>query len=136
MKQKGFSLVRILIFGFGIAVVIAVFVMLLLGERARTRDAQRIGDMTRLAAGFALLYNQKASFLDAAAGCPTIGSLAGSCTLESIIPNVKTIEDPGSFGYLIRKVPDRDDFAVQFRLERKYGTWAAGYHVLTKSGIQ
>lgn len=126
----------LLLAGLGLAVIIAIFTLFLLNERARTRDAERITDVTRLAAGFALLYNQKASFLDAAVGCPTVGSLASACTLQNIIPGIGDIKDPGSFSYIVSKVPDRDDFAIQFRLEKKYGTLLPGFHLLTRAGIQ
>lgn len=136
MQRRGFTLTETLITGalFGILLVVAT--MLLSMERARTRDAQRLGDMTRIASGFALLYAQKASYVDAANGCSKVGDNAATCTLNQVVPGLSDIKDPGRFSYTVSKVPDREDFGIRFRLERRYGSFAAGVHTLTKNGIQ
>lgn len=136
MQRRGFTLTETLITGalFGVLLIIATMVLSM--ERARTRDAQRIGDMTRIASGFALLYAQKASYADAAAGCSKVGVAASSCTLGEVLPGLEAVKDPGRFSYTVSKVPDRDDFGIRFRLERRYGSLSAGPHTLTKNGIQ
>lgn len=136
MKRKGFTLTETLIIGtlFGLFVLAGTFV--LGAERARTRDAKRIADMTRLGAGFALLFGQKATYADAAVGCPTVNSDAARCSLNDVVNGLDTIRDPGKFSYTVLRVPDREDFAIQFRLERNYSTLKAGNHVLSKSGVQ
>lgn len=136
MKQKAFSLTETLIVGALFGLLILAGTLLLSSERARTRDARRIADMTRLAAGFALLFGQKASYADAATGCSTVGTNPASCTLTDVMTNLDQIKDPGRFQYVVSRVPDRDDFAIQFQLERPYGTLLAGKHQLTKAGIQ
>ena len=131
----GFTLTETLIVGAIFGLFVLAGTLILGSERARTRDAIRIADMTRLSAGFALLYGQKATYADAAVGCPTVGSNAALCTLTDVEVGVSTIKDPGTFSYTMLRVPDVDDYAVKFRLERSYGTLKAGEHSLTKSGI-
>ena len=135
MKRTAFTLTETLIIGALFGLVIVVGTLLLSTERARTRDATRIADMTRLAAGFALLYGQKASYADAAVGCPAVGSSATQCTLTDVVSGLGQMHDPGHATYTVARVPDQDDFAVSFHLERGYGTLKAGIHYLTKTGI-
>ncbi len=136
MNRKAFTLTETLITGalFGLSILVST---LLLGtERARTRDAIRIADMTRVASGFALLYSQQATYVPAASGCSQVGRLVSTCTLTTPIGTISDVRDPGRFAYSISRVPDRDDFGVRFTLERRYGTLSAGAHQLTKDGIQ
>jgi len=135
MNRQGFTLPETLITGalFGLAILVSS--LLLSSERARTRDAERIADMTRLASGFALLYAQDASYSSAAAGCANIGSLASACSLNSVIGDTGTLRDPGRFRYTVSQVPDRNDFGIAFHLERRYGQLLPGSHTLTKTGV-
>ncbi len=136
MKRSGFTLTETLIIGALFGLFTLAGTLLLSSERARTRDLQRLSDMTRISSGFALLYAQKADYSDAAAGCPTIGSPAASCTLADVLSGVAIIKDPGKFSYRVTQVPDRSNFGISFHLERSYGTLKAGQHTLSKVGIQ
>ncbi len=136
MQRRGFSLTETLITGALFGILVIVSTMLLSMERARTRDAQRLTDMTRIASGFALLYAQNASYADAAVGCPTVNTAAAKCTLTDVLPGLTDLKDPGRFSYIVSSVPDRENFGIGFHLERRYGTLAAGAHTLTKNGIQ
>lgn len=136
MQRRGFSLTEILITGALFGLVLVITTLLLSMERARTRDAERLTDMTRLSSGFALLYAQKASYADAAAGCPTVGANANTCALTDVLPGLDTLKDPGRFSYTVSQVPDRDDFGIRFRLERNHGQLTAGSHTLSKNGIR
>lgn len=136
MKRPGFSLTETLITGALVGVLVIVGTLLLSSERARTRDVQRLADMTRLSSGFALLFATKASYSDAAVGCPKVGSNAAACTLTEVLPGLEKVADPGRFQYTVTKVPDRDNFGIQFQLERRYGSLGAGAHTLTKQGIR
>lgn len=136
MKHKAFTLTEVLIIGALFGLFVLGGTALLASERARTRDAKRIADMTRLSAGFALLYGQKASYTDAAAGCPKVGSLASSCTLVSFISGLDTVKDPSAFTYSVTRVPDKDDYGISFHLERSYGALQSGVHTLSKAGIR
>lgn len=135
MKQRAFTLTETLIIGALFGLFTLAGTLLLSAERARTRDMKRVADMTRLSAGFALLYGQKATYADAAAGCPTVGSDATKCTLTSALNGLSDIKDPGRYAYTVAQVPDRLDYGISFHLERSYGTLKAGQHTLTKTGI-
>jgi len=137
MKQKpGFSLTEFLIIG-AIVALLAVAGTLMIGiERSRNRDAKRIADMTNFAAGFAILYAQDASYAAAAEGCATVGVLATTCKLPTLTGMESQLKDPGSYSYQVTKVPDAEDFGISFRLERPYAQYAAGTHLLTRSGIK
>jgi putative endonuclease len=132
----GFTLTETLLIGALFGVLILAGTMVLGAERGRTRDMKLIVDMTRLSAGFALLYSQKATYADAAAGCPAVGALATACTLTDVLSSLNGITDPGRYTYSVVRVPDRDDFGIKFRLERTYGTLKAGEHILSKTGIR
>ncbi len=136
MNRRGFSLTEILVTGALFGLLIVITTLLLSMERARTRDAERLTDMTRLSSGFALLYAEKASYADAAVGCPKVGGNASACTLTDVLPGLDGLKDPGRFGYTVSQVPDRDNFGIRFRLERRHGDLAAGAHTLTKNGIR
>ncbi len=136
MNRRAFTLTETLIIGALFGAVIIAGSLLLSVERARTRDAKRLTDMTRLAAGFALLYSQKASYADAAAGCSTVDSNPAGCSLAEVVSGLDRLRDPGRYRYTVNRVPDREDFGVAFRLERSYGSLLAGPHVLSKSGIR
>lgn len=136
MSRRAFTLTETLIIGALFGIFVLGGTLVLGAERARTRDARRIADMTRLAAGFALLYSQKASYTDAAAGCAAVNTDASTCTLQDVVGPLNAIRDPGKFSYTVVRVPDREDYAIRFQLERAYGTLKAGAHLLTKSGIR
>lgn len=136
MKQRGFTLTETLIIGALFGMFVLAGTLILSAERARTRDMKRLADMTRISAGFALLYGQKATYADAAAGCPTVGSDATKCTLADVLSNLNSVKDPSRFAYTVARVPNRDDFGIAFRLERTYGPLKAGQHILSKTGIR
>ncbi|USN53723.1 MAG: hypothetical protein H6760_00955 [Candidatus Nomurabacteria bacterium] len=135
-KQKGLGLIElIIIIGlFGLLIVLGV--IMLGNERARTRDSQRLADMTRVQAAFQLLYYTQASYAEAADGCDEVGTAVAACGLDRYLNGIGTLQDPGSFSYRIAKVPDEHGYAVEFTLERGYGTLAPGSHFLTEQGIQ
>lgn len=135
-QRPGFTLTETLIVGALFGAIVIASTLLLSAERARTRDAKRVADMVRLAAGFSLLYSQKASFADAAVGCSAVNTNPNTCSLGDVVNGLGDIHDPGRFTYTVSRVPDKDDFGITFQLERKYGGLNAGKHVLSKSGIR
>lgn len=136
LNQKGIGLVSTLFLFTLLAAFLAAVGLVLSQERARVRDAHRITDMVRVQYAFATLYQQKAGYADAAAGCGTVGSLVSTCTLAAYLPTIATLKDPGSFKYTVSAVPTDTDYGVMFTLERGYDTLAKGKHVLSKDGIR
>ena len=136
MKRRGFSLTETLIIG-AITVLLAVAgTGVVAMQRAELRDAKRITDMTRFAGAFAVLYAQHGGYEEAATGCAKIGVQPSTCTLPGILSTNELMKDPGSFSYQVSRVPDHQDFAITFQLERSYGTFTAGKHTLTKQGVR
>ncbi len=136
INQRGIGLVSTLFLFTLLAAFLAAVGLVLSQERARVRDAHRITDMVRVQYAFATLYQQKASYADAAAGCSTVGSLVSSCALAAYFPSIASLKDPGSFKYTVSAVPTETDFGVTFTLERGYETLSKGKHVVTKDGIR
>ncbi len=135
-RQSGLSLIELIIILGLFSVIVFLGVVLLGNERAKTRDAQRLADMTRVQAAFQLLYFEKASYKEAAAGCDAVGDDVSACGLERYLPGIGTLDDPGRFSYTVASIPDDGGYAIEFTLERQYGTLAPGKHRLTKAGVQ
>ena len=135
-NHSGLSLIELLIIIglFGALITLGLFV--LSNERARVRDSQRIADITRVQAAFQLLYFEKASYKEAATGCPKTGDDVNQCGLGKYLNGLGALRDPGRFKYQISRVPDESDYGVAFNLERAYGGLKAGQHVLSKNGIK
>lgn len=135
-SKPGFTFPETLIIGALFSLFVLTGMLLLANERARTRDATRIADMTRIAAAFAVLHAQNASYASAADGCGSVGDQVASCSFSDVLPRLGEIKDPSRYAYLVSSVPDREDFGISFTLERGYGNLAAGKHTLTKDGIR
>lgn len=134
--QKGFSLKELIIFT-GLLLMVIIFGVLLLNqERARTRDAKRITDITQVRFGFEVLFNEKNSYAEAASGCAKAGSLVSTCNLSAYLSNISQIKDPGKYRYQVAKVPGEKDFEVAFTLEKGYGSLIKGKHTLSAEGIK
>lgn len=135
-QSDGFSLIELIVIAGLFGLIVLVGVLMLGNERAKTRDAQRLADMTRVQAAMQLLYFEKMSYAEAADGCKQAGDPVAACGLGRYLPGFGTLRDPGKFSYTVGEVPDIDSYRFEFTLERGYGTLAAGKHQLTKSGIQ
>lgn len=134
--QRGIGLVStILVLTFA-AMFLAAVGLVLSQERARVRDAKRIVDMTKVQYAFETLYREKASFADAAVGCGKTKMLVSTCALSTYFPGISAIKDPGKYSYQIVHVPDDQEYAVSFTLDRGYETLVKGIHVLSKDGIR
>lgn len=134
--ERGLGLVSSLLVFTLIAAFLAAVGLVLSQERARVRDSRRMVDVVRLQFAFETLYRERASYVEAAAGCSQPGALVSTCSLTTYLPRIAALKDPGRYAYTVEKVPDDKDYAVTFRLERGYDTLAAGKHVLSKNGIR
>jgi hypothetical protein len=105
------------------------------GERARTRDAIRIADMSQLSAAFRAIAAVEGSYRSAGATCAEGDSVA-KCAFGVYLPNAARIGDPLGTPYRVVKVPDTDGFTVGFTLERGVGPYGKGARVLTEQGIK
>lgn len=136
-EQRGSTLVYVIIIVIAFSVVVGGCFYLIGEERAKTRDAKRLSDITRIQAAFEMLYNDTASYEQAAVGgCGKKGALVSTCNVSAYLPTIAEFKDPGSSRYLITEVPSETSFGVSFQLEKAYGTMIAGKHTLTPAGIK
>jgi len=118
-------------------VIIGGAFLMLNNEKAKTRDAKRLSDISRLQAAFQLLYNETASYQQASqGGCDQVGVLVSTCNLANYIPTIAQVKDPGRYSYRVTRVPSQEGFEITFNLEKSYGSLVAGKHTLSQSGIK
>jgi len=138
-NQKGISIVAVLIIVIIAGVIIGGAFMLLNQERTKVRDAKRLADITRIQAAFEFLYNDTASYILASqGGCDQAGTIVSQCNLANYLPGIRSVIDPvskGSSKYVISSVPNEESFEVTFFLEKSYGNFKAGKHILSPDGI-
>jgi hypothetical protein len=136
-KQKGLSVLRLLIIIAVICLVVGGGFILLNKEKAKARDAKRLSDMARLQAAFELLYNETASYAGASqSGCDAAGVLVSTCNLTRYIPAIGQMGDPGKFSYKVTTVPSAEGYVISFYLEASYGNLRSGKHTLSPAGIK
>ncbi|MFA5135073.1 MAG: hypothetical protein WC505_04815 [Patescibacteria group bacterium] len=135
-NRAGVSILIILIFVVIFGLLIGGGFLLINSEKAKTRDAKRLSDMTRIQAAFEFLYNDTASYEGAAlGGCGQPGMLVSQCNLTQYLPTLAEFIDPGTYSYTVQKAPDSEGYAVSFMLEKNYGSLRAGPHTLSPEGI-
>lgn len=130
-------MVRVMIVIIAFALVIGGCFLLINNEKAKTRDAKRLSDISRIQAAFEMLYNNTASYQPAAdGGCNEVGSLASQCNLKQYIPGIAQFLDPGKYEYRVNVVPSPETYEITFTLEKTYQNLKAGKHTLSPAGIQ
>lgn len=129
-------MIELLLFAALIALLLVFGVLLTNNERAKTRDALRLADLSRTQYAFEVMFFEKNSYKEAASGCPKINDLVSQCALSQYLPNIAKISDPGKYQYKITKVPDDENFEVTFYLEKGHGDLRAGKHTLSNQGIK
>jgi prepilin-type N-terminal cleavage/methylation domain-containing protein len=135
-QENGFTLTELII-AIGVLLVIVLYGTLLFrGEQAKARDAERIADMRTAQAAFAVLFNEANSYAEAGATCAKVADPLFTCSLGKYLPGIGELKDPGRFSYRIQTPPNDSTYAVEFLLERSYGSLAAGLHYLTPEGIR
>ncbi len=136
-SQKGLSILSIIIIVVVFGATVGGAFVLINNEKAHTRDAVRLSDMTRVQAAFEFLYNQQASYaLAAENGCNQAGMLVSQCSLGEYYSTINQLEDPGKYQYKVSTVPTENEYGITFTLEKDYQNLTAGEHLLTQDGIQ
>ena len=136
-NQKGLTVVQLLIGILIFGIIIGGGFVLINQEKAKTRDAKRISDITRLQAAFEFLFNETNSYEGAAEnGCSKLNDSASLCNLQKYLPSISDFRDPSGGNYTIITVPTEDNYEITFHLERSYGEFRAGKHTLSPSGIK
>jgi type II secretory pathway pseudopilin PulG len=132
---RGASPAEILLALMVLGILVFIGVVQIRSERARTRDALRIADMSQLASAFRALAAVEGSYQAAGATC-TVGDPVAKCELSTYLPSVSHLVDPLGAPYTVSKKPGPDGFAVEFTLERGAPGFVRGAHVLTEKGIR
>ncbi len=132
---RGASPAEILLALLLVGAISFVAVVLVRGERARTRDAIRIADMSQIAAALRAISAVEGSYRSAGSTC-AVGESVGKCTFGTYLPNATTLGDPLGTPYVVQRVPDATGFGVSFTLERGFGSFTKGAHLLTEAGIR
>lgn len=136
-NQRGANIILILVVIIVFALLVGTAFLMINNEKAKTRDAKRLSDVTRIQAAFEFLYNDTARYTGASLdGCNQVGMLVSSCNLSAYLPSIRQFQDPGKFAYTISVVPDEEQYQVTFTLEKKYDGLAAGTHTVSSAGIQ
>lgn len=136
-NKKGLTILQILIWVLVFGLLLAGFFLLLNSERAKTRDAKRVSDITRLQAAFEMLYSEKGSYEEAAiGGCQKPGISVRTCKLSKYLPTIASFKDPAGGEYIVSRVPDKSSYEITFILEKNYDSLKAGQHTLTPDGIK
>lgn len=133
---KGFTLIELLVVIAIIGLLASVVLLALNGARAKSRDAKRIADVRQMASAFELFYNEYFSYPTNASMLyltPTfIGAIPGNPS-----PNDGTCATTNPNGYVYTpSSTNASVYALSFCLGNKTGTYNAGPHTLTQSGVQ
>jgi len=136
-SQKGLTMVQLLIWVLVFGVIIGGAVILINQEKAKTRDAKRLSDITRLQAAFEFLFNDTNSYDGAAQnGCAKFGDPVSRCNLQKYLPGIANFRDPSGGNYVVTVVPKQDNYEIMFHLEKSHSDYEAGKHTLSPAGIQ
>lgn len=136
-SQKGLSVVQLLIWVLVFGIIIGGVFILINQEKAKTRDAKRISDITRLQAAFEFLFHETNSYVQAGEnGCSKLNDPVSRCNLQKYLPNISDFHDPSGGNYTVTAVPEQDNYEIMFHLEKNYGNLKAGKHTLSPAGIR
>lgn len=125
-----------ILFGLIIATIIGLWIVERGRLQAMVRDSARLRDMHTLQAGFETLFRESFSYSQAAeSGCSQVRDAVSKCRLESVLPNIASIRDPGGSAYIVTQAPNEQNYEITFTLERAYGDLPAGRHTLDSNGL-
>lgn len=151
-KQKGFTLVELLVVVAIIGLLSTLAVVSLNGIRERARDTKRLSDLDAIRNAFELVKTEKGDYKpdnSCFAGRKISECVGGA--LETFLPTIKNIADPlwttycddvtckaatGLCNYSVQKLLP-GSFSVNFKLEKGVANYTeAGCYQLTEKGIQ
>ncbi|MDD5567388.1 MAG: hypothetical protein PHH01_04305 [Patescibacteria group bacterium] len=123
-----------------ILLIVAVFALwqyAIAHEKARSRDLRRISDALTIQTAFEKMYLHDRGYTAAAEdGCEEIGQPVQQCNLHDYYREIDELRDPGKYGYVISKVPNRDGYEVTFQLEISHHDLKKGQHTISQEGIE
>ena len=148
-RQKGFTLVELLVVVAIIGLLSTMAVVSLNGIRERARDTKRISDIDAIQKSMELVKSEFGGYDKS--GC-TDGTLMSMCTggnLATYLPAIKNINDPlwttlctsdvvckAGCNYTLRNIADKDTYTILFNLEKGVANYTEpGCYILTEKGI-
>lgn len=152
-NQKGFTLIELLVVIAIIGLLSSVILVAVYNARAKSRDAKRVGDMTRMVTGFELFNATNRGYPAASpAGVPAGMSPDYIATLPAApnpadgtcgATNATTGQPANTYYYIpsgtssvYNGVTIYPDYSYYFCIGTKTGDYAAGTHYLTPKGVQ
>lgn len=153
-KNKGITLVEVLIIVGVIGCLILLSALSLNNIRQKGRDLKRVSDMTLLQKTMDIVKAESGSFTNAC-GDDVSGKTVSQCSgiepdmmLDDYLPNLQNFNDPlrqdivcdencskAPCNYGLIFISD-DDYNIKFYLEKGTADYVAGCHTLTKNGIE
>lgn len=153
-KQKGFTLIEVLVVVAIIALLSSVALIALMSARQKSRDAKRVSDMVQMNTGLELYFATYKGYPSATNGqplplVPTVATKLPSNPLpadggcESLAYSAPGVGNgdayyyyPSGTSYVINGVTVFPDYAYYFCLGNTTGNLASGIHLVTPKGLR
>jgi prepilin-type N-terminal cleavage/methylation domain-containing protein len=152
MKQKGFTLIELIVVIAVIGILAFTAVVSLSGIRERARDSRRMSDISAVQQAMGMIYSENSDYTKA--GCSTgaaLSACASSATglLKTYLTTLANTKDQSGSTTLCSAslnpaqtceynftALNKNDFKLYFYLENGAGNLGAGMHYLSEAGIQ
>lgn len=131
-KQKGFTLIELLVVIAIIALLASVIMLSLSNARQKARDAKRVADIKEIANSMELYFSKNNTYPASLAALVADGDLASSPSAPAPQDGSCTVAQ-NTYTYTMVSA---SSYSVTFCLGAVTGSYAAGVHTLSQTGIQ